>query len=114
MSLRLPPPFSIDYEEDAERARIVVAGELDRLVADRFSRALRDAELGAAKRVEIEMSGLTFMDSAGLALLLQAARRAGGVGRELVVVDPAPPVHRLLEIAAMGHLVRSGGTREDG
>lgn len=98
-------PFTLDYDEQGDEARITVGGELDRLVAERFSRALRDAELSGAKRVVLDASELTFMDSAGLALVLQAARRAGGHGRQLVVTGPPPQIRRLLEIAAMGHLI---------
>ena len=101
-------PFTLEYEERDGEARIVLAGELDRLSAERFSRALRDAELSGSKRILLETTELTFMDSSGLALVLQGARRAGGQGRELVVANPTAPVRRLLEIAAMGHLIESG------
>lgn len=97
--------FTLDYDEGDDEVRISLAGELDRLVAERFSRALRDAELSDAPRIVVEASGLTFMDSAGLALVLQAARRAGSAGRELLVASPSYPIRRLLEIAAMGHLI---------
>ena len=98
-------PFTLDYEEDGDEVRITLAGELDRLVADRFSRALRDAELSGARRVVLDAEGLTFLDSSGLALVLSGARRAGSAGRTLVVANPSQPVRRLLEIAAMGHLI---------
>ena len=101
-------PFSLEYEEREDEVRITVGGELDRLVADRFSRALRDAELSGARRVLLETAELTFMDSAGLALVLQGARRAAAQHREFLVVEPAGPVRRLLEIAAMGHLIAPG------
>lgn len=108
ISEELPQPFSLDYSESEHEARIVMRGELDRLVAERFSRALRDAELSAAERIVIEASALTFIDSAGLALVLQAARRAGAQRRTLVVENPSQPVQRLLELAAMTHLIANG------
>ena len=101
----IAPPFTLDYAEGEDEVRITMAGELDRLVADRFSRALRDAELGGYRRIVLDTAELTFMDSAGLALVLQGARRAGAARRELVVANPTPPIRRLLEIAAMGHLI---------
>lgn len=101
----IAPPFTLDYDEGEHEVRITMSGELDRLVAERFSRALRDAELSGAKRIVLDTAELTFMDSAGLALVLQGARRAGAARRELVVANPAGPIRRLLEIAAMGHLI---------
>ena len=98
-------PFTLDYDERDDEVRITLAGELDRLVAERFSRALRDAEVSGAQRVVLDTSELIFMDSSGLALVLQGARRASAAGRELVVANPGGPVRRLLEIAAMGHLI---------
>ena len=97
--------FTVDYDEGDDEVRLTLTGELDRMVAEKFSRALRDAELSDAPRIVVDAAELTFMDSAGLALLLQAARRAGSAGRRLHVANPSHPIRRLLEIAAMGHLI---------
>ena len=101
----VPRPFEVDFDETPEEVTITLAGDLDRLVAERLIQALRDAELSDSPRIVIDVAELNLMDSAGLALVLQGARRAAAAGRRLVVTGPQPPVRRLLEIAAMGHLI---------
>lgn len=71
-------------EEDG--VRVAAVGELDLLTADRLERAIHAAEerVGAGRLV-LDYSGLDFMDSTGLQLLLDADVRAAEAGRALVV-----------------------------
>jgi anti-anti-sigma factor len=80
---------------------LVVAGELDTSNA-----ALLDAEVTAlaeqgARRIVFDFSGLRFMDSAGIAVLLAAASQAG----EAVVYRPSPAVRRILEVTGLGRVI---------
>jgi anti-anti-sigma factor len=66
---------------------LVVEGELDMLTAPQLSHALDEA-LGAAPPVlVVDLSGVTFMDSAGLAVLLTAHRESGDVTSLRVVAN---------------------------
>jgi anti-anti-sigma factor len=75
---------------------LIVEGEVDLAAAD----ALRDALLGsaAAGTSVVDVSGVTFIDSTGLHVLLTAARALNGTG-PLVVRSPSRAVRRLLSIA---------------
>jgi anti-anti-sigma factor len=44
-----------------------------------------------------DLSGLRFIDSAGIAVLLEAAERVGSIS----VRDPAPPVRRVIEVTGL-------------
>jgi anti-anti-sigma factor len=71
-------------------------GELDIATADELMDLLRTAA-DTDDPIVFDCSGVTFMDSSGLRVLLQAARSedCGPV----VVKDPSPQVRRLLEIS---------------
>jgi anti-anti-sigma factor len=71
-------------------------GELDMATADGLMDVLRTTT-DTDDPIELDFSGVTFMDSSGLRALLQAARSedCGPV----VVKDPSPQVRRLLEIS---------------
>lgn len=55
--------------------------------------------------VVVDLSGLTFMDSSGLHALLAAYRRATQLQCQLVLAAPPPPVAKVLDMTAMGHVL---------
>lgn len=79
---------------DVRGAGLIVAGELDALTAPLMYGAL-EAFLG--RTVEIDMAGVTFMDSSGIACLLRAAH----TGITIVITDPSNPVRRILELTGL-------------
>jgi anti-sigma B factor antagonist len=79
-----------------------VAGEVDLATAP----ALRDAlgallADGAAARVVVDLSAVTFLASSGLAALLEAHQRACASGRALRVVVAERTVWRVLEVTGL-------------
>jgi anti-sigma B factor antagonist len=78
--------------------RMVVVGELDLVTAgdvvDGLRRALRDAG-----RVVIDLTGVQFVDSTGLAALMRCRRMASAREATLeVVVEPGGPVEQVARI----------------
>ena len=49
----------------------------------------------------LDLASVTFIDSSGLRVLIDAHRRAEADGRVLVIVHPSPPVSRLFEISGL-------------
>ena len=68
--------------------RVAPAGELDLATGDALERELLLAERTDAPVIEVDLAGLTFIDSAGVHVLTRAADRAGSRLRLL----PGPPV----------------------
>ena len=62
--------------------RLILRGELDLATAERLEAALSDA----GTPVVLDLKRLTFMDSTGVRVLLEAAERAGG---GLRIIPPA-------------------------
>lgn len=75
-------------------------GELDMATADDLSQLLRAAAADGGP-VLLDLSGISFMDSSGLRVLLEAAELIRGSG-SLVIVHPSAQVRRLLEISIPG------------
>ena len=68
--------------------------------ADAQKRMLRlDVRRGG--QLVLDLSELTFMDSTGIRLILQASQRALMQGAELVVVRPPDTVMRVLELVGL-------------
>ena len=80
---------------------VTVEGEVDCATAPRLSADIRAAFGSGARRVRIDLSGTTFMDSSGLHVLVDAAERARALGRELTITCPPGNVRRVIEIAGL-------------
>jgi anti-sigma B factor antagonist len=78
-----------------------VSGELDMSAVDAFRQAVAEAAVGAAF-CSLDLTAVTFMDSAGLGALVAAHRDAVDAGA-VVAVRPSPPVLRLLGVAGLLH-----------
>jgi anti-anti-sigma factor len=88
---------------DTGRGRFVVTvrGELDLATADRLWSELEPL-LSADAVVVLDGTEITFLDSSGLRVLLQAGNRAAADGGAFRLVAPQPAVQRVLELAGAG------------
>jgi len=81
-----------------------VRGELDLHTAA----TLRDAALEALHQhgttMRLDLRDVSFMDSTGLQVLLATRRRTELEGGSLTLVDPTPPVLRVLEVTGLDKL----------
>ena len=73
-----------------------LVGELDLAAAPRFVSQAADALRTGARRLFVELQGVSFVDSAGLAALLNVLRRATAARAHLVLVGVQPQVQDLL------------------
>jgi anti-sigma B factor antagonist len=71
-------------------------GELDMVSAPRFVRQAAEALREGARRLLVELDGVSFVDSAGLAALLNVLRRATAAQAPLVLVGARPAVRNIL------------------
>jgi anti-sigma B factor antagonist len=80
---------------------LFVDGELDISTAPRLLSALNDSITDAPRSVVVDLSSVAFMDSTGLALLINAHRRLARREKGFAVVCPAGPLRRVFEITDM-------------
>lgn len=81
-----------------EAVIVEVVGELDIASAGELERAVLEAEADAPGRLVVDLSGLEFMDSTGLHVLLAAARRARDGGPQLILRRGPQPVQQVFEL----------------
>jgi anti-sigma B factor antagonist len=94
--------FGLTIEPLAEGAvRVALRGELDLEHAYTFDEEMRRVEGARPRCLVLDLRGLSFMDSSGLARLLAANRRAQRERRRLLLVRGGA-VQRLLAITAVG------------
>jgi anti-sigma B factor antagonist len=78
-------------------AIVTVSGDLDISNAARLEQAVASITAERAERLIFELSGLRFMDSAGIAVLLDAAGKVNAVRLR----DPSPAVRRVVELTGL-------------
>lgn len=80
---------------------IAVEGELDMETGPHFTEQVELAVWGTVGAFVLDLSGVTFLDSAGLHALLRARAYLAREDRALVLVCPAGPARRTLDLAGV-------------
>lgn len=88
-----------DYDGDLV---VRVSGELDMATAGVLRDAIEKARRGH-RRLVLDLAATTFIDSSGLAVILDARRTAGV--HALVVRSPQPCVLRVFEVSGIAQLI---------
>lgn len=84
-----------------ERACVVhLSGEIDMAVTDELRAAVRDG-LDRHDTVELDLAGVTFLDSSGLGSLVLLRNEASDQHKSLSLVNVPPMTHRLLQITGL-------------
>jgi anti-sigma B factor antagonist len=101
-------PFASSWEAGASmsttvvphpaRAAVVLGGEIDFSTCPGIRRCLMAAISGGNVHLAVDMSGVTFIDAAGIGVLVAAANRAREAGGGLSLVAPSRQVQRLLDV----------------
>ena len=95
----------IDCKLDREQMRLRLTGEVDHHRAGELMRQLeQQLDLESPSRVELDLSGVTFMDSSGIALLLRLHRSLSLTGGKLRVTGVPSQPAKVLRAAGLNRL----------
>jgi anti-sigma B factor antagonist len=95
------PGAVLEIEPTGEGWRL--AGEIDAHTAPSLAAALRD--VGQGRTFVADLAAVSFMDSSGLRVLVEATRVARDAGGDIELRNPQPAITRLVEISGLaGHL----------
>ncbi|OZM70117.1 hypothetical protein CFN78_26970 [Amycolatopsis antarctica] len=83
-----------------------VTGEVDLSTADQLAEAI-DAAASAdeVELVTVDLAGVSFMDSAGLRVLVSGMKQADARGAKLVVAGPQPQVRKVFELTGLDEVL---------
>jgi anti-sigma B factor antagonist len=83
-----------------------IGGELDLYTAPRLNSQVGELITGGATHLVFDLSETTFIDSSALHVLLEARKRVGAEGGEVMVVCPNPHVRRIFEVTGVDGILR--------
>ena len=90
-----PPPFHVHARPDRDAAQLVPVGELDSFAAPRLRADVGELVAVGSAHVVIDLRELSFMDCAGLRLLLTLAAGARHERWRLSLIRGSNAIHRL-------------------
>jgi anti-sigma B factor antagonist len=97
-----PPQFDLSEEDlDETTAVIRVAGEIHATTAPEFSERLNSVIANGKTAVALDLTGVEFIDSTGLSVLLNGLRRVTRARGSMVIACANPTVLRLFEITKL-------------
>jgi anti-anti-sigma factor len=102
----------VERGSDGEVELLAVSGEIDIASAPRLISSLNEALGECDSPVVVDLTEVGFMDSTGLALLLNAHRRLARRGQGFAVVSPGGPVRRVFTVTDMADTLRVHPNRE--
>ena len=95
------------FEENAEGLTVHVNGEIDHHSAVSVRRQIDERiTMSRPKQVYLELSGVDFMDSSGLGLIMGRYALVKQSGGELYVADPSFAVVKMMRLAGMERMIR--------
>jgi anti-sigma B factor antagonist len=102
-ALRPPGPVQFEMREHrlGDIITVAVRGELDLLTAPKLVSQVGGLVRAERKDVVLDLVETQFIDSAGLAMLMNLQRRLERRGRRLRVVCDDGPVRRVIEMARL-------------
>jgi anti-sigma B factor antagonist len=105
-------PLAVERSRSDGYEVLAVAGEIDIVTAPRMIAALNAVLAEIESPLVVDLSRVLFMDSTGLALMMNARRRVMRSGQGFAIVCPPGPIGRVFEIADMMETLRVYPDRE--
>ncbi len=92
------PEVQVSVTLDDPSAPVIrLSGELDLASVESTKAGVAPYLAASPQRVVFDLEGLTFMDSSGIALLVQISNDVG----QVTLIHPSPIVHRVLEATGL-------------
>jgi anti-anti-sigma factor len=93
--------FVVDAHHDGDALIIVLAGEFDLATAHRVRETLTRAMSEPRRRLTVDLSEVTFMDSSGVHVMLDLHKLCRDTGSTLSIRPGPPNVQRVFELTRL-------------
>ena len=115
MKQDLPGACTLTVMRQPQSSYVVVSfvGEVDVSSVSQVRTSMREMFVEGDVHLLLDLSGVTFMDSAGLGLLVGIRRQARMFRGSLAVVAPSRPVRRIFELTALDKVFHLYATLEE-
>jgi anti-sigma B factor antagonist len=110
----LSPQFQLSEDAPDEHTQVIcVQGEIHVSTAPDFSQRLNETIAAGKRYFVLDLSGVTFIDSTGLGVLLNGLRRIHRVNGRMTLVCTNPTVLRLFHVTGLDSTFDIAPTRAE-
>lgn len=102
-----------DQEIDAVTQVIELGGEVDLYTAPEFKERMLQVIESGKKRVVVDLTEATFIDSTTLGVLVGGVKRLRPAGGSLVLVCKDPNITKIFEITGLDRVFQIHATRDE-
>jgi len=96
--------LDVERTESNQQPLIKVKGEVDLYTSPELRTAILEAVPAAGQWVAVDLSEVGYMDSSGVATLVEGLRSARSHSKEFVLIAPSPAVMKVLQLARLDSL----------
>jgi anti-sigma B factor antagonist len=94
-------PFQVDAQPESLGMRVRPVGEIDMATVGRVRQKIEECVAEGCERVVLDLQGVTFMDSSGVHLVVDADTAARAASWELLIIEGPWQVQRVFEITGL-------------
>jgi anti-sigma B factor antagonist len=98
-------PLSYSIFQGPGYAVVSVAGQIDVATECQFRDALTSGLAQGARRIVVDLAGVTFMGSSGIGVLMGTRRVLAAEGGSLVLAAPHGDVAQVLSLTGVGEVI---------
>lgn len=96
-------------ERRDDRRLIIVSGDVDLYSSPELRRAILEA-MAVEREVVVDLSGVRYMDSSGVATLVEGLKSAMNDGKSFRLLSPSSAVMKVLELSRLDSIFEVGDT----
>lgn len=93
--------MTVESEKSENGVLICVAGEVDLYSSPELRKAILKSVPSAGGEIGVDLSAVTYIDSSGVATLVEGLRSARESGAGFVLMSPSTAVLQVLELARL-------------
>ena len=98
--------MDIKFQKEGNTLLVLIEGEIDHHTATRARERIDSRFLiEPVKNMAIDLSRVTFMDSAGIGLIIGRMKRVSSVGGKMTIRKPKPEINRILKMSKIESIV---------
>ncbi len=106
--------FSVTSERQGDDLGIVsLSGEVDIFTAPQFKESLLEVLDDGVRRLVVDLSEVTFIDSTALGVLIGGVRRVHAADGTMAIVVATRPVERVLSVTGLDRVFSMYPTRDE-
>jgi anti-anti-sigma factor len=101
LEIQRSAPLTTEIRGSKDHALVLLSGELDVSTAGGLYEELARLSREGIVHVALDLSGLEFIDSTGISVLIAEHKRTASAGGQLVILSPHRNVRRVFEVAGL-------------